>query len=173
MKQRNFAKTALIMLLACMVGAYAAAQTNDEPLPSGFYFGIPASLYTTYSAIGLQAGYQFKKTINVRMEFNTACSSLHDERSVYAIPAVSLLFSKIGRGPVRFYNGVTFGIERGLKNSFGENICFMNLTAGVELYAVSKTSFFIEIQGAGFATPVIEGSYQGGTVIKGGAHYYF
>lgn len=146
------------------------SKSSNESLPVGLFFSFPC-LYTTYSAEGLQIGYQFPGHINVRLELSMVNSGQGSNDAWFAIPSLGVFYSRIGLAPMLFYDGFTLGVENGMMSSFSNPVLFANAVSGIELYASRSMAFFLEI-GSGFAYPATNGFYLGGTVIKGGGRLY-
>lgn len=145
------------------------AQNEQDLNRTGFFLGLPAYLYSTHSVEGLQAGYQFKK---VQIRFDAGFSSNHDNDAPFALQSFCLFWSHQLKSKIRSYEGITVGVESGLKDSFNGHVVFVNGIVGVELLTFDNTSFFIEI-GSGDSFNPKQGAYNGGTIIGGGFKYFF
>jgi len=136
----------------------------------GFYLALPAYLYAQNSTFGVQLGYQANHA-HIRLDANFAEDYRNDEDVWFFMPTVGLFYTKDYRSIVRFYEGLTFGMERGMVHSFDGTIYFLNYITGAELISFGDKTFFIEV-GSGASFRPMEGTYFGGTVIGGGFKCY-
>jgi len=167
MKYGKKAILGMMSILFLSVSGYA----EDLPASKGLYFSVPAYLYGQNSTFGLQAGYQFN-TMHLRLDMNFA-ENYWDEEDVWIfMPSIGFFFSKDYQSVVRFYEGLTIGMEKGMVNSFDGIIGFANYIAGAEFLSFGNRTFFIEV-GSGVSFSKEEGAYCGGTIVGGGFKYYY
>lgn len=136
----------------------------------GFYLALPAYLYAQNSTFGVQSGYQGNHA-HIRLDANFAEDYRNGEDVWFFMPSIGLFYGKEYKSFVRLYEGLTFGMERGMVHSFDGTIYFLNYIAGAELISFGDKTFFIEV-GSGMPLTQKDGSYFGGTVIGGGFKYY-
>ncbi|HCM28471.1 MAG TPA: hypothetical protein DIC34_18400 [Treponema sp.] len=166
------ALTCVLILVA--LGALGFAGEPEGSMPGAekeLYFGAPACLYGQNSLFGLQGGYR-SGNWQVRLDLNLA-EDYRNGRDCWAfMPSVGFFYSQDVGEKIRFYEGLAFGMEKGIENSFQGTIGFMNYIAGAELIAFGDKTFFVEV-GSGISFPQDEGAYNGGTIVGGGFRYYF
>jgi len=164
----------LLFLVLSAVGsgaALSAGENADAAGSRGIYIAVPAYLYGENSSCGLQAGYQFEK-MHVRMDLNVSEAYRYDEAVWFFMPSVGVFWSQTFGSGIRFYEGLTVGVEKGMLHSFDGVIGFVNYIAGVEFLSSGNRAFFVEIgSGTSFANET--GAYNGGTIVGGGFKYYF
>lgn len=148
-------------------------NVKDEEMYAGegFYLALPAYLFKDISTIGLQAGYQFKK-LHLRIDLSTAEDFKGKETKWFAVPSIGIFYIHNWHSKIKVYEGITIGLEKGLKNSFKGETAFINAICGIEILSAQKHSFFIEF-GSGFVPKKIEGAFNGGTIIGGGVKRFF
>lgn len=169
-----FIKRTAILIVLGLLTLTANAETTGwqaSPKNSGFSLAVPAYLYAQNSTYGIQAGYQFKKAFT-RIDINIAEDYRNKEISWALMPSVGIFYTQDWQETIRFYEGLTFGLEKGLVHSFNGIIGFVNYIAGAEFLAFRKKTFFIEV-GSGMAFSQKDGAYNGGTIVGGGFKYYF
>jgi hypothetical protein len=165
----------LMLALAC-AGAAAFAEGKDSAngftsRHQGFYYALPAYLYGTSSASGAQLGYQLGK-LHFRIDASVVADTRQGQVALFANPSIGAFYSEEWESKLRTYQGATFGIQKGLLNSFDGLSCFLNFLTGAEWFAFERKAIYLEI-GSGMAGPVKEGAYKGGTVIGGGIKCFF
>jgi hypothetical protein len=169
------ARRIIIMALLC-AGVAAFAEGGDaakalDPRHQGFYYGFPAYLYGTSSASGAQLGYQLGK-LHFRLDASLVCDSKGGEAVLFANPSVGVFYSEDWESKIRTYQGLAFGIQKGLMNSFEGTSCFLNVMTGAEWFAFERKAIYLEI-GSGMAGPYRDGAFGGGTIIGGGIKCFF
>lgn len=146
-------------------------KNTDGSVSKGFNISVPAYLYAQYSTFGVQAGYQFNNA-HIRLDMNFAENFINGQDVWFFMPSIGVFYSMDFQSVFRLYEGLTFGIEKGMLNSFKGVIGFINYIAGAEFLSFGNRTFFIEV-GTGVSFTQEEGAYLGGTVIGGGFKYYF
>jgi hypothetical protein len=171
------ARRIFIMALLCAgAGLAAAAQEAEatkalDPRHQGFYYGFPAYLYGTSSASGAQLGYQLGK-LHFRLDASLVADTRDGEAACFANPSIGVFYSEDWESKIRTYQGLAFGIQKGIWRSFDGVSCFLNFLTGAEWFAFERKAIYIEI-GSGMAGPAKEGAFQGGTIIGGGVKCFF
>ena len=172
----------LVMLLVIINLSFAenaAAQDslihNEKGLcesnSKGFNLTIPAYIYSKYSAFGIQGGYQFNKIL-LRLDLSVIEDYENGKDIWIATPSFGAFLSKDWPSKIRFYEGITTGVESGIKDAFEGQVVFINYVTGAELLLFERKTFFLEF-GSGWGFNPKDGAYNGGTVIGGGFKYYF
>jgi hypothetical protein len=167
------------LALVCAIvgaGATAFAEGADAAMGldsrhQGFYFGFPAYLYGSSSASGAQLGYQLGK-LHFRLDASVVADSQDGETVLFANPSIGAFYSEDWESKIRTYQGVAFGIQKGLLHSFEGISCFLNVLTGAEWFAFERKAIYLEI-GSGMAGPVKDGAFKGGTIIGGGIKCFF
>ncbi len=178
------AKMTLCAMVFLILGFLACAGETDEKKLDRctdteknaankieFYLSVPAYLYGPNSLCGLQGGFRYGHG-QVRFDLNFAEDYWNGNDSWAFMPSIGFFYSKDFQSMFRIYEGLTFGIEKGMVHSFDGTIGFINYIAGTELLSFGKTTFFIEV-GTGVSFSQEEGAYNGGTIVGGGIRYYF
>jgi len=182
MKNGKAATLGIMCLLILGTSAYAAETSGKDSgdgskksanvsESAGLYLSVPAYLYAQISTFGLQVGYQFKYA-QIRLDLNFAEDYRDGDDIWFFMPSIGIFYSQDVQSIVRFYEGLTFGYEKGMIHSFDGCTGFANYIAGVEFLPLGNKTFFLEV-GSGVSFTQKEGTYFGGTVVGGGFKYYF
>jgi hypothetical protein len=148
-----------------------AAETHDVSPHLGFYCAFPAYLYDRFSASGIQLGYE-RSRLHIRLDLSIVSGYEDGDVFVFANPSLGVLYSENWRYGVRTYQGVTFGGETGIANSFEGQAYFLNFMMGAQWLLSDKKAVFLEV-GNGMGIVAREGAFNGGTVIGGGFKGFF
>ncbi len=165
----------LIMALFCAgVATYADGKDSVQsfdPRHQGFSYGFPVYLYGTKSASGAQLDYQSGK-LHFRLDASLVADMKDGESVFFANPSFGAFYAEDWESKIRTYGGVAIGIQKGIWNSFEGMSYFLNFLTGAEWFLFERRAVYLEI-GSGMAMPVIEGAFEGGTIIGGGVKCFF
>ncbi len=166
----------IIAFICACVGAAASAEAAGatqglDSRHQGFYYGFPAYLYGSSSASGAQLGYQLGK-LHFRLDASVVADTKDGTAALFANPSIGAFYSEDWESKIRTYQGLAFGIQKGLLNSFEGTSCFLNVLTGAEWFAFERKAIYLEI-GSGIAGPLKEGAFKGGTIIGGGIKCFF
>jgi hypothetical protein len=164
----------ILALFCASVAAYADGGDSANESASrhqGFYYALPAYLYGTSSASGAQLGYQMGK-LHFRLDASVVADAKDGQVALFANPSIGVFYAEDWESKIRTYQGATFGIQKGLLNSFDGLSCFLNILTGAEWFAFERKAIYLEI-GSGMAGPAKEGAFKGGTIIGGGIKCFF
>jgi hypothetical protein len=167
----SFISLALACAGAAAFAEGASASKAADPRHQGFYFGMPQYLYGTDSAFGPQLGCQLGN-LQLRLDASVVADSRGGEVVLFANPSIGAFYSEDWEANIRTYQGISFGIQKGLLNSFEGLSCFLNVLAGAEWFAFKRKAFFLEI-GSCVSGPERDGNLKNGTVIGGGIKCFF
>lgn len=160
-------KMVLLLLTLLGIGHSVIAESSTTVSASkGFYFSLPAYLFGTSSAFGIQGGYQFER-VNVRFDLDMVDEFAADHSKRILMTSLSLFFSKHWQEGIRVYQGLTVGGEFGIQNTFDGQVYFVNCVVGAEFLSFGKNTLFFEF-GPGIGIFPKNGAFNGGTVIGGG-----
>lgn len=150
-------------------------RVGNSAIPPGhggnkFYYSMPAYLYETYSASGIQVGYQLNR-LQFRLDGGLLNDSTVDEISLFVAPALGIFYMEDWPVGIRTYQGLSVGTEFGILHSFEGLGLYLILRTGAEWFVSERKALFLEI-GKGTGVIKQEGAYNGGTIIGGGFKVY-
>jgi hypothetical protein len=165
----------LVLALCCAgVAAYADgdnAARKFDARHQGLYYALPAYLYGTNSAAGAQLGYQLGK-LHFRLDASVVADAKDDKLVLFTNPSIGAFYSEDWESKIRTYQGLSFGMQKGLLNSFDGLSYFLDFLTGAEWFVFERRAVYLEIgQGMGILQKV--GAFKGGTIIGGGIKCFF
>ena len=166
----------VLMLALLCAGAAAYADGGDaaarfEPRHQGFYYAFPAYFYGTKSASGAQLGWQLGNW-HLRLDASLVVDTKDGECAVFTNPSIGVFYSEDWESKIRTYQGVAFGIQKGIWNSFEGMSYFINFLTGAEWFVFERKAVYLEI-GSGTGILAKDGAFEGGTVLGGGIKCFF